>query len=80
MSKVILGIQLLERKEDSTDFQSIISKYGNMIQTRIGLHETALDSSGIILLDLVDNTGYKIENLEKELSELGDINIQKMSF
>ena len=75
-----MGIQLLERTEESTDFQSIISRYGNIIQTRIGLHETAVDSSGIIELDLVDNTDSKVENLEKELSEIGDINIQKMIF
>ena len=80
MSKIIMGIQLLERTEESTDFQSIISRYGNIIQTRIGLHETAVDSSGIIVLDLVDNTDSKVENLEKELSEIGDINIQKMIF
>lgn len=80
MSKIIMGIQLLERTEESTDFQSIISRYGNIIQTRIGLHETAVDSSGIIELDLVDNTDSKVENLEKELSEIGDINIQKMIF
>ena len=80
MSKVVMGIQLLERTEESTNFQSVISKYGNIIQTRIGLHETALDSSGIIVLDFVDNAESKVEDLEKELSALGNINIQKMHF
>ena len=80
MSKVVMGIQLLERTEDSTNFQSVLSKYGNIIQTRLGLHETVSDSSGIIVLDFVDNADSKIENLEKELSAIGNVNIQKMFF
>lgn len=80
MSKVIMGIQLLERTEDSTNFQNVLSRYGNIIQTRLGLHETASDLSGIIVLDFVDNTDSKVENLERELSAIGNINIQKMFF
>jgi hypothetical protein len=80
MEKVVMGIQLKERTEDSTGFQSILSKYGSIIQTRIGLHETAIDSSGIIVLDFVDDAGSKVDKLEKELSEIGNISIQKMFF
>jgi len=80
MSKVVMGIQLRERTEDSTDFQSVISKYGSIIRTRLGLHETTSDSSGIIVLDFVDNTDSEVENLEKELSAIGNVNIQKMFF
>ena len=80
MSKVIMGIQLLERREDSTDFQAILSKYGSIIHTRIGLHTTESDSSGIIVLDFVDNAEGKIEKLEKELSEIDEVKIQKMVF
>lgn len=80
MSKVVMGIQLRERTEDSTNFQTVISKYGSIIQTRLGLHETTSDSSGIIVLDFIDNADSKVENLEKELAEIGNVNIQKMLF
>ena len=80
MSKIVMGIQLLERTKDSTNFQSVISKYGSIIQTRIGLHEEASGSSGIIVLDFADNTDSKVENLEKELMAIGNISIQKMYF
>ncbi len=80
MAKVVMGIQLLERTEESTNFQSVLSKYGNIIQTRIGLHETTQDSSGIIVLDFVGDVSSEIVNLEKELTEIGNINIQKMYF
>ena len=80
MSKVVMGIQLRERTENSTSFQTIISKYGSIIHTRLGLHETTSDSSGIIVLDFIDNADSKVENLEKELSEIGNVNIQKMLF
>lgn len=80
MSKVVMGIQLLERNEDSTSFQSVLSKYGNIIQTRLGLHERVSDPSGIIVLDFVDNADSKVENLEKELTSIGNVKIQKMFF
>ena len=80
MSKVILGIQLLERTEESPDFQTIISKYGNIIKTRIGLHEDGSDNSGIIVLDFFDNADAKVKNLEDEILATGHINVQKMVF
>jgi len=80
MSKVVMGIQLKERIEDSTHFQSVLSKYGSIIQTRLGLHETPSDSSGIIILDFIDSADSKVEKLEKELLAIGNVNIQKMYF
>lgn len=80
MSRIIMGIQLSERTEDSPDFQRVISKYGNIIQTRLGLHEETTDNSGIIVLDFVDNADSKVRDLEEEISAIGKVNIQKMFF
>ena len=55
--KVIIGVKLCERKEDSEYFQSIISEFGCGIKTRIGLHDTfdnKCSNEGIVLLEVVD--------------------------
>ena len=37
--KAIIGIELENRLEESLKLQSILSKYGCSIKTRIGLHD-----------------------------------------
>ena len=80
MSKIIMGIQLLDRVNSATCFQSLLSKYGSIIQTRIGVHELTADSSGLIILDFVDNSDSEVKRFVKELSAVGDINVQTMVF
>lgn len=83
MSKTIMGIKLLDRMEDAAKFQSILSKYGCSIKTRLGLHMTSSDAcspSGLIVLEFVDDAEEEIESFEKEVKSLGKINIQKMVF
>ena len=77
----IIGIKLPNRLENAALLQTILTNYGCSIRTRIGLHN--LDYStcypdGIILIDVIDNpTAVK---LEVELSEIDDIELQKMVF
>ncbi len=76
----VFGIKLLNRINTATDFQSIITKYGCSIKTRIGLHEVAdgvCSPSGVILLEFI---GQDADDFEKEVSALGDVKIQKMVF
>jgi hypothetical protein len=76
----IFGIKLLNRVNTATDFQSVITKYGCSVKTRIGLHEVAdgvCSPSGVILLEFI---GQDAEAFEKEVSALGDVIIQKMVF
>lgn len=76
----IFGIKLLNRVNTAADFQSIITKYGCSIKTRIGLHEVSegvCSPSGVILLEFI---GDDAADFEKEVSALGDIAIQKMTF
>ncbi|NBL00771.1 MAG: hypothetical protein EOM50_22790 [Erysipelotrichia bacterium] len=83
MSKIIMGIQLQDRMNDATIFQSLLSKYGCSIQTRVGLHDTAANScspSGLILLDFVNDADDDAQKFEKEVLSLDNVNIQKMVF
>lgn len=79
---IILGIYIKERSKNAMVVQNLLTKYGCSIKTRIGLHEVTnefCNSCGLILLEL---TGYlsEIENLEKYLRSLNDIEVQKMIF
>ena len=83
MSKIIMGVHLQNRMKDATNFQSILSKYGCSITTRLGLHMSASDtcgSSGLIILEFVDNADKEAQKFEEEVSALENIRIQKMVF
>lgn len=64
----IVGISLDNRLESSLNFQKILTKYGCIIKTRIGLHSnnpSGCSDNGIVLLEVV-NDGSQLIN---ELSE-----------
>ena len=78
----ILGIRIHDRTQDVTALQSILTKYGCTIRTRLGLHEVVDENvsvGGIILLEL---TGNKEEflKLENELLTLDGVTVKKMIF
>ena len=83
MTKIIMGIKLNERIEDAPKFQSILTKYGCSINTRLGLHVATADScspTGLILLEFVDNAIDEANKFEEEVKFLGQIDIQRMQF
>ncbi len=53
---IIVAIHVTDRVKQASRVQSILTKYGGYIKTRIGLHEAkgkAASSNGLILLELV---------------------------
>ena len=83
MSKIIMGIELPQRMDEAPKFQSILTKYGCSISTRLGLHLASTDAcspSGLIILEFIDNAEADVQKLENELASLEDIKIQKMIF
>ena len=85
MSKVIMGIELEQRKETATDVQGVLTQYGSFIKTRIGLH-TASDEGGVssekglILLEMSNNAEKETDNLEKELRCIKGVETKTMAF
>ena len=72
----ILGIQVSNRIEEATKLQEILTKYGCLIKTRIGLHdmgEYKCLNYGIVLIQVVD----KINEIYDELSKHWKIQIMK---
>ena len=76
---LILGVKIPNRLSTSPIFQDIISKYGCMIRTRIGLHNncaTSCAGHGIIILEIVD--GSEVVPLKKALQAIDGITIDSM--
>ena len=75
----ILGIRLNNRIESSITFQEVLSKYGCIIKTRIGLHPTCSNICsrfGIILLEITDRD--EVHNLESELRTIKGLKTNTM--
>lgn len=83
MPKIIMGVRLPERMNNATQFQSILSKYGCTITTRLGLHIATpklCSQEGLIILEFVDGADEAALNFENEIKDLEGVEIQKMVF
>lgn len=72
----IIGISVENRKEDSLKLQEILTEYGCLIRTRIGLHEMGeykCLNYGIVLIEVVD----RINEIYDELSKHWNVQIMK---
>jgi len=77
----ILGILITDRQEEAGKVQSVLTKYGCSIKTRLGLHEVndLCSTSGLILLELTGENA-DMDKLENELKTIGGTQTQKMVF
>ena len=77
----ILGIKLPNRDKTAQEFQRIMTDYGCIIKTRLGLHSLQggfCTPFGIILLEITDDK--KLGELEAELLKIEKIELQSMKF
>ena len=77
----ILGIRLDNRVNNAIEFQKVLTNYGCIIKTRLGLHEASDNKcapGGLILLEVIDDE--QALEFEKELVELEGLEIQAMKF
>ena len=78
----ILGIYLSDRMKESKQVQSILTKFGCSIKTRLGFHEVTDDycsTSGMIILELTGDIA-ECRKLENELLKLEFAEVKKMVF
>lgn len=79
---IILGVYVREPLQDVPRMQEILTRYGCVIKTRLGLHDvldTYAEPGGLILLELYGEKNECIR-LENELLTLDGLETQKMSF
>ncbi len=76
----IFGIRLSNRIKNSTQLQDLLTDYGCIIKTRIGLHDTSCgvcSPYGIILLEVI-NDEERIEGLINELQKVQGVKFNIM--
>ena len=77
----IIGIKIKNRLEKAVEVQEILTRYGCVIKTRLGLHEEqngVCSSKGLILLEITDDTAAI--DITNELCDIPEIEIQQMKF
>jgi len=82
MKRIILGVSINSRMECVPQVQSILSQYGCIIKTRLGLHnvsENSCSSGGLLILEMFGDEA-PITEMESKLTELSGIQVQKMVF
>lgn len=78
----ILGINVFDRIKESGRTQAVLSRYAHCIKTRLGFHELSSEvcsRNGFIILELAGDS-REWDKLEEELSQIGGLNVQVMSF
>ena len=78
----VLGVMVNDPTKGSVNIQSILTKYGCCIRTRLGIHdidEEYARETGLMLLELVGDMDECLR-LENELLSMNGIDVQKMVF
>jgi len=78
----ILGIHISDRVRDAQLIQPILTKFGCIIRTRLGLHDVTEEFSsptGMILLELTGDPKEYVK-LENELLKIDGLEVEKMVF
>ena len=80
MKTTIMALTIDPRTAHAPEVQTILTKHGCIIKTRIGLHEVQEDSCserGLILLH-VNSDLNEVQELENELKNIEGINVKSM--
>ncbi len=81
METTIMALSIDPRNIHAPEVQSVLTKYGCIIKTRLGLHEVASEScsqTGLILLHICSELN-EVKNLEKDLLEVEGVSVKYMT-
>jgi hypothetical protein len=78
---LILGVHITDRLIHAVEIQDILTKFGGIIRTRLGLHEVESGSSpnGVLILECTGNEA-KFDDLAASLDKVEGVEIKKMVF
>ena len=76
----IVAVHITDRLKEAVDIQGVLTKYGDIIKTRLGLHEVdAGGMSGLLLLDVIPPND-RIEQFESDLKQIEGVEVKTISF
>lgn len=83
MEKIrIIGLKVSSEIADPKQIQPVFTMYGNIIRTRLGLHEEEGETGkrfGIILMELVGDE-EQFDALQARLESIEGVSVQSMDF
>ena len=77
-TKYVMAILLAKRKETAVNVQKILTGWGCMIKTRLGIHDGVLNDctdTGLIILELVGEP-EKMREFQRKLELVTDVKAQ----
>lgn len=80
MQKTVVAILVSHRNQAAANVQKVLTGWGCMIKTRLGIHEGILDDcseKGLIILDLVGEEAKK-EELVRKLNALSGVSAKRV--
>ena len=81
METIIMAVTIDPRSVHAPQVQTVLTKHGCIIKTRIGLHEVSKDScseEGLIILH-IHSSLEEVEVLEKELLDVEGVKVKYMN-
>jgi hypothetical protein len=78
----IIGLLITDRIKEAGRTQNTLSKYGQIIKSRLGFHEVSREVCsrvGVIILQLSGSVDT-MNQLEHDLHEIEGLEVQRMSF
>ncbi len=79
---LIIAIHITDRLSKVSEVQTVLTEFGNVIKTRLGLHSVSdrYDGpEGIIILELLDNKSEK-ERLINSLEKIEGVEVKEILF
>ncbi len=74
----LIGIIVKNRKENAVKLQRILTKYGNLIRTRLGINETKLEREHGLVIIHAEGDKDKLENMLKEINSINGLKAKMM--
>ena len=77
---ILFAIHITERLKNALKVQKVLTEYGKLIKTRLGLHEIEQKLSGLLILEMVSGSDTLCEAMLKKLEKIEGIAVQKVTF
>lgn len=75
MKRCLLLISVNDRISSALEVQKILTKYGDIVLVRLGLHNSSENKAGLIILELKPEK-EKIDMLQSELKNIPEVNLK----